>query len=656
MNRFIRLGLTLTLLFVGLWLLLQAAGLAPDSIVRQEAIVSALAPAGVTQNIPGGDNASGDAEVIWAVSAPPVAVDITTLPAGAAAVDEMMEQYLAGEIDIELNEGPYSEAIFNSLVQESLNQAADPTVQNYLPQSPDGTLNLGVNFKAIDYTQSQQGVPPDPDLMVGHDHVVEGVNTSFQVFDKAGNSLVGPMLYDTFWGSSCGTGTASMVLFDPFMDYDEAAGRYVLGITGYASNVNGGNNGWLCIAVSQTDSATGSWWLYSFDCNPGTGTDYFCDYPHLGVGQNGLFAAANMFGTVSFVRNHVFAFDKTAMYSGSSATYVKVNVGSSNFTLQPAKIHGFSSGGWPANGSEPHYFVDAKYGNNQNTLTVWKFNDPWGAPSVTQAGTVTVNSYSLPVNQPQLGSSGLLQANDDRLLDVDYWGGQLWTAHTIGCNPGSGTVNCIRWYQVNISSGTPALVQQGTFSGNSTYRSFPAVAVDSCGNMLVGYTQTNTSIYPSVYVSGRESTDTLGQLKSETLLHAGETWYTAYDSSPRRWGDYTGMAIDPDGHTFWYVGEYSRSQSVARWSTWIGAFTWSSCTGGGATATPTNTATSVGPTATATNTSVPPTATSTPAGATATPTRTPRGGGNTPTPTATVGGGATATPTRTPRPTRTPHP
>ncbi|MCA9933972.1 MAG: proprotein convertase P-domain-containing protein [Anaerolineales bacterium] len=88
---------------------------------------------------------------------------------------------------------------------------------------------------------------------------------------------------------------------------------------------------------------------------------------------------------------------------------------------------------------------------------------------------------------------------------------------------------------------------------------------------------TSSSMYPSVYVAGREAGDTAGQLKDETLVHAGEGYYTAYDSVPRRWGDYTGLALDPDGVTFWYLGEYSRVQSTARWSTWVASFTWAGC-------------------------------------------------------------------------------
>lgn len=570
-----RFALLFLLVGAGVWLVLRSSTLSTETVSRQDAMM-ALAP-----GRSGGGSLVDDSQAFEIVKGEPVSpavVNIMDVPSAPADVDRLYDAYLKGQADLEINEGPVSESVFLTLVEESLNQGVDKSVQVYDDNAPLGTLIAGQSFKSIDYTQSQQGVPPDPDIMVGRDHVVVGVNTSFQVFDKNGNSLVGPTLYETFWGSNCGTGS-NVVMFDPYSGYDEAAGRYVLGITAYDPNVNGGDNGYACIAVSQTDSATGGWWLYSFDGNPGTGTDYFFDYPHMGIGQNAIYLAANMFGA-SFVRNHVFAFDKNAMYSGSPANSVKINVGSSNFTIQPAKLKGYTTGGWPTDPNEPHYFIDAQYGNNQTLLTVWRFSDPFGSPSLTQAGTVTVNSYSLPVSQPQLGSSGLMQGNDNRLLDVEYWGGRLWATHAIGCNPGGGTVNCVRWYEINISSGTPSLVQQGTLSSGSTYRSFPDLGVNACGDMLVGYSRMASTIYPSIYVAGREAGDPLGQLKSETLLKAGEDYYTAYDASPRRWGDYTGMALDPDGVTFWYVGEYSRNQATARWSTWVGSFTWSACTPG----------------------------------------------------------------------------
>jgi len=597
-SKIIRIALLVVFAIGGLWLISRPSNLTPETASRQQAQL-ALAPGIRGDNVgPVTDiEVSLDRSVQRGRPVSPAEVDVRNVPSRASDVDELFEEYTNGRADIEANEGPISESAVQQLIAESAKQGVDRSVQNYQPSNNRAlvsALSGNASFKSIDYTQSQQGVPPDPDITVGKDHVVVGVNTSFQVFDKSGNSLVGPMLFEDFWGSNCGTGASTMSYFDPFLDYDEAEGRYVLGITAYDTAVNGGDNGYACIAISKTDSANGQWWLYSFDGNPGGGADYFFDYPHLGVGQNALYLSSNMFGS-SFVRNHVFAYDKTAMYAGSSADSVKFNVGSSNFTIQPAKMHGYNTGGWPTNGSEPHYFVDAQYGNNQNQLTVWEMSDPFGSgSSFTTAGTVNVNTYSLPVTQSQSGSGGTISGNDNRLLDVKYWGGTLYATHHVGCNPGGGTVNCIRWYEIDISSGSPSLLDQGTFSSSGEYRSFPAIAPNACGDLMVGYTKMSSSEFPSVYVAGRESTDASGQLKDETLVHAGETSYTAYDSAPRRWGDYTGMAIDPDGTTFWYLGEYSRNQTNADWSTWVGAYSFPGCNVGptptpGPTALPTST-------------------------------------------------------------------
>ena len=323
-------------------------------MARQTAVQSAFAPFhsgnGTTSSV-------GDAEenvITYGDPVSPVEVNLASIPSRAAEVDEMQLAYEAGKLDLDEYEGPVSDAVFHALVEESKLQPGDPTVQNYsdTPTAPNQitSLEAGVNFKAIDYTQSQQGVPPDPDIMVGKDHVVVGVNTSFQVFDKTGTSLVGPTLYEDLWGSNCGSGS-SVTFFDPFSQYDEENGRYVLGITAYDPSVNSGDNGWACLAISQTDSAAGAWWLYSFDGNPGSGTDYFMDYPHIGVGQDAIYLSANMFGT-GFARNHIFAYDKDAMYAGQPASFVKFNEYSS-FTWQPAKLKGYETGGWPTEANEP---------------------------------------------------------------------------------------------------------------------------------------------------------------------------------------------------------------------------------------------------------------------------------------------------------------
>ena len=80
-------------------------------------------------------------------------------------------------------------------------------------------------------------------------------------------------------------------------------------------------------------------------------------------------------------------------------------------------------------------------------------------------------------------------------------------------------------------------------------------------------------------MTGRESADPLGTLQAEVEIKAGELTYTAFDGSPFRWGDYSGMTIDPDGETFWYLGEYSKDTgtAVGRWGTYIGSASFAAC-------------------------------------------------------------------------------
>lgn len=584
-GKFILVGL---IGIVGLTLLFHVPSPTPESVSRYSAIQSSYAPNRPINSEPFSKiSETEEHSFVYGQPVSPKLIDISIVKSQTPVADEYQLAYESGDVELGFNEGPVSEAVFQTLIEESKQQRVDLSVQNFAGELQDSNSVLnkttlstddlvnGVNFKAIDYTQSRHGVPPDPDIMVGKDHVVVGVNTSFQIFDKTGTSLHGPTLYEDFWGSYCGNGSDSLILFDPYSQYDEENGRYILGIAAYDPSINGGNNGWACIAVSQTDSARGNWWLYSFNGNPGDGTDYFFDYPHIGVGQDAIYLTANMFGSY-FTRNHIFAFEKDAMYAGQAAKSLKFNLGSSHFSLQPAKLKGFLTGGWPADTNEPHYFVDAQWGNNQNELTVWQLTDPWQNPIFTQVGSVTVNNYSLPLNQPQLNGNNL-QGNDNRLLDVENWGGKLWTTHTVGCNPGGGTVNCIRWYEIDIRNGTPSLMQQGTFSSDTEYRSFPDLGVNACGDLLIGYTKTSSNMYPGIFIAGREANDEIGLLKEERLVHAGEATYVAYDSVPHRWGDYTGMALDPDGITFWYVGQYSRQQETARWSTWVSSHTWKNC-------------------------------------------------------------------------------
>ncbi len=176
----------------------------------------------------------------------------------------------------------------------------------------------------------------------------------------------------------------------------------------------------------------------------------------------------------------------------------------------------------------------------------------------------------------------MLDGNDWRVQDAEYRNGYIWMADTIACNPGAGTVDCVRWARINPTGSV--IIDAGVYGSDGQFRIFADLAADQCGNMAIGYTKTSTAMYPSVFVTGRESTDAAGTLQSEVSVQAGAIHYTSFQSgTTHRWGDYTAMTIDPDGHTFWYMGQYSKNTGTTngRWGNWIAPFTFASCGGGG---------------------------------------------------------------------------
>ena len=568
-NKIVRFGGLILLLFGGIWLLSLANGPSPETTERQQAI-QAFAPVDV-----GDRDAVG--EIVEQSISLPTTVNLADIPAGVYDPNNQYDRWQRGEIDLQEGFSRLPEAQLALLQAEALEIPSSANVQ-LAPTGPDlQAPTAGVNFDSIDFTECCGGggnVPPDPELAVGPNNVIAVVNVAFEIYDKSGTSLSGPTTFASFLASdpNC-TG-----VFDPNALYDEREDRFILGIDADGTD--------YCLAVSQTGDPTGSWNIYSFTTGSAA---LFFDYPHAGVGNEAIYMGANIFNntTNAFIDSRVWAFDKAAMYSGAAAASVMVNLGSNDDTPQPLNLHGWNQGTWPTSG--PHY-IFTETGYNGANHTVYSWSDPFGANNFSTVGGVNLNTATgvtaaNSIAFPQ-SSGGTLQGNDWRPQDFEYRNGFAWTTMTIGCNPGSGTVNCVRWAQINPATAT--VVDAGVYSSNGEYRQFPDLAVNHCDDMAVGYTKSSSSMFPGIYVTGRESTDAAGTLQAEVLLKSGEISYTSFEASaPRRWGDYTEMTIDPDGLTFWYLGEYSKNTGTTqgRWGTYIGSYSFSGCTVGGPTPT-----------------------------------------------------------------------
>ena len=430
----------------------------------------------------------------------------------------------------------------------------------------------GVAFDAVGNVLGY--VPPDPIMAVGPTHIIAIVNSHYRVWDKSGNPLISVLTLDQFFA---GVPNCEGV-FDVFVDYDEANNRFVMGGETLFSGT--GTDSYLCVAATATGDPTGVWHRTSFRADALVPA-LWIDYPHMGIGLEAIYIAGNMFqdgGNLDTVR--AFAVDKTALYNGNPVTVAEASLGNLFFTAQPAKLHGYPSAGWPAPGT-PHPFIAHDGGGNSR---LWRWGNPFASAPVLY-GTVVVPFNGVPPSARELGAatSGYNDTGDGRWMDAEYRGGKLWATRAVACNLGGGDAEtCIDWAQFDVSGPAPVLEQQqtgGAFGSTGDYRYYPDLSIDRNGNVAIGYTKSSSTSYTQVWVAGREFTDPPGTLQAEILQRAGLGNYAdggGCNGNCDRWGDYTGMAVDPDGCTFWYLGEVADG-GFSAWKTHIGSFRFASC-------------------------------------------------------------------------------
>jgi len=504
----------------------------------------------------------------WEESIDPVVVDPAGLlegPLGATADRRDVGRRL---------ESPLVEAEILRLQDEAMRAPANPHVQRLGDGEPLAP-NPGVGFESLDFaTAGGNFVPPDPELAVGPNHIIAVVNDYFEVYDRTGASLLGPIQFATFFAGVPGC----VNLFDPNVLYDEQLDRFVVGIDANATG--------YCVAMTQTGDPVQLWTAYGFSTVPPAPPRDFFDYPHAGVGEHAIYVGANVFNNTAtaFLRAEVWAIDKIAMAGGVPLPAPVMQPVVNGFTPQPMNAHGWAQGTWPVAG--PHYVLANQYlpgppvVYSGDLFDVWAWSDPFGVNAFGWNGFVDLAAATgigatYPIDVPQVGGPNI-QANDWRVLDAEYRNGDVWMTHTISCNPGMGTVDCVRWAEIDPI--VPAVLQAGVIATPDEYRIFPDAGVNHCDDMTIGYTKTSPLLpfpngLPEVWVTGRLATDPPNQLQPEALLRLGDIPYVPFDPPPVRWGDYTGGTSDPDGVGTWYLGEYSKMlAAAANWGTYVGEY------------------------------------------------------------------------------------
>ena len=464
--------------------------------------------------------------------------------------------------------------------------------------SPGGPSSISTGLSVPGISRMGPYWPPDTNAAVGDTQVVEWVNVEYAVYNKSTGALeAGPINGNLLWqalGGDCYNENNG----DIIAQWDKVNHRWLL-----SQNFFNAGSGFLgpfsaCVAVSTSSDATGTYYEYEFPLGDG-----FPDYPKWGIWPTGYFQTQNdTTPNGAYEGVQVCAYNSAKLIVGDrSAEQICFLTTSQDFSLLPADIDSptppptnqdeFLIGSYDVDQTQNHlylYSMHPDYANpNQSTFTGSGLANPITVPMYTPY----YPSLSNPCI-PQEGTVTKLDSLGDRLMyRFAYWDDEP-LAHvgpTAGFPPSqhwyvnhvttaSGGQAGVRWYEFRAPVRTATisnvtLFQSGTFAPDSNNRWMGSIAQDKMGDVAVGYSIASATTYDSIAATGRVRTDPLGQMEAETLLVAG----TGSQTASFRWGDYSSMAIDADGCTFWYAQEYYTIPASTNWQTQLISFRFDSC-------------------------------------------------------------------------------
>ena len=417
---------------------------------------------------------------------------------------------------------------------------------------------LSTSWQSFSYTG---WIPPDSQVAVGPSNGVAAVNGGVRVFSKAGSQSASWTL-DTFFPATARCGTSSCpsgtTTFDPWVTYDSLSGRFV--VLALARNTTTKLSR-IVLAVSKTSTAstsTSGWWMYGLNAKlrGNTSVDDWLDYAKVGVTTNALVITGNQFSwSNSFVTSKIKVLWKSQIYNGSSSVnwYDFWNLNGS-----PFGVHAASSS---VSGTTAYLVNTDSGGSSQLKLRTLSIPTTTpGTPTLSAQIARTVSAYSTPPDARQPGSSTRIDTGDSRLMMAVRSAAGIFAVHTTSCT-WSGVAearSCIRYYQIDPI--TLLVTKWGGLGNADFFYSYPAVAANSAGGIVVPFQYSGATVYLSNRYTARAGTET--SLQNSSPLGTGTGCYVRLDGSGRnRQGDYSGASYDASTGKFWVMGEHSSGTS-----------------------------------------------------------------------------------------------
>jgi uncharacterized repeat protein (TIGR01451 family) len=452
------------------------------------------------------------------------------------------------------------------------------------------SITISTNYNALNFGQAADllggagATPPDPQGAVGPDSYVEAVNDAVAIFaprTSAANPVTDSL--DDFFFTQGNLNDPNPddefgnFFTDPQVVYVEQIHRFIVGAMEvdpgpqFVAQSTGDNSSVFDLAVSTSSNpttlTTADWTFYQVRT---TEAGFFSDYPgNLGYNGGALVVALNEFETrdLNQTLDHVLVTAVNLSDLASGVPQAELHVYQSDFqggSLRPATMHDSTSA------DDPMWLVQEHPGAGGSPdgqhIDVVKMTDVLSSTPTFTTTTLAVNPYAQVVQPLQPDGSGVTPALDSRILKVAGQGGTLVAAHHV--SNAAGNQDLVQWYQVDVSSGTPVLHDQGDVgSGPNTYLYFPGIDINPAGDIGLSYIQSGTDSpddFMSMYVTGRTPSDPPGTMEAPVLAQAGlqvyEDFATVFAASQRA-GDLSGINVDADG-TFWAINEFADDEPL----------------------------------------------------------------------------------------------
>jgi len=410
--------------------------------------------------------------------------------------------------------------------------------------------------------------PPDTVGDVGKNHYVQMFNLLTQIFDKEGNTVLGPFPTSVFFAGMSGNCAISDD-GDPIVLYDEETDRWL--VSQFLADFQDG----LCIAISTTGDPTGSYHQYEFDFT-GIG---FPDYPKYGFATDAISVMVNLF--TPFQGSALGAIDKSEMLAGGPATMV-LFTGGANAELVFGWVPGDNDGPVFDN-TTPTFFTGPPF--FADVIIVGEITPDWDTPENTGLGfsfvpvspwdsTLCDASRGACIDQPGSGTTvGAVPEVPDSLQGITFLEGitdrlmhrgqirdfgkrkVAMLSHTVDAD-GTGKAG-VRWYELwNQKDRGWTLKKEETFSPDGDHRWMGSIAMTASGDTCLGYSISSATRYPSIGITGRKGTSNHMNIRELIAFDGNAAGNVQRLTS--RWGDYSSMSIDPVDDTCWYTQEYAK--------------------------------------------------------------------------------------------------